>query len=39
MQDSAKAHSADNSVNVIAELSGENVVSKGLWPDHSANLI
>jgi len=31
--------SADNSVNVTAEFSGEYAVSKRLWPDHSANLI
>jgi hypothetical protein len=39
MQDSTKAHSADNSVNGIAEFSDEYVVSQRLWPDHSANLI
>jgi hypothetical protein len=39
MQDNAEAHSANNSVNVIAEFSGEYAVSKRLWPDHSANLI
>jgi hypothetical protein len=39
MKDSAKAHSADNFVNAIAEFSGEYAISKRLWPDHSANLI
>jgi uncharacterized protein YbjQ (UPF0145 family) len=37
MQDSAKAHGANNSVNVKAELSGEYAVSKRMWPDHSVN--
>jgi hypothetical protein len=38
MQDSAKAHSTGNSVNGVAEFSGEYVVSHRVWPDHSANL-
>jgi len=38
-QDSAKAQSANKSVNVIAEFSGEYAVSKRMWPDHSVNLI
>jgi hypothetical protein len=37
-QDSTKAHSANNSLNLIAEFSGEYVVSQRLWPEHSANL-
>jgi hypothetical protein len=38
MQDSATAHTANNSMNAIAEVFGEQVISPQLWSTHSPDL-
>jgi hypothetical protein len=38
MPDNATAHETNNSMNVLAEDSGERVISQGLWPARSPDL-